>query len=460
MPLTATIKIKLRRGTLIEWTTANPVLLHGEVGIVIGEGIGETPEGFVIGNGGDDFNTLWGSSSCVFKPFSFTELEISNLETAIKNWFGTAVSLGSLLAFNSSSNEFEVVPPGTDGQYLIRDDNESTGVKWIDLNAGDMLKSVYDTNDDGRVDAAETLRIEVINKTGSAIAKGKIVYIKSSSSSSNHPEILLADATTEATSSKTIGAVYDTIANDAIGWVVLKGEVHNANTNSFNVGDKLWLATTPGDVTTVKPIPPNHSVFIGHVTRKQSNNGRIVYTIYNGYELNELHDVLFSIAPVQFDILTFDGSLWVNNTIQNVLGYTPADENDVDAITNVNWTGDYDNGVTYSVGDGVMYNGASFRMTNYIGAAGYAPPAYPGNWLQVTDYVSPNDINLGNVDNTSDLDKPISTATQTALNGKQNSLTLTTTGTSGAATLIGNTLNIPEYSGISINRILAHIAAY
>jgi hypothetical protein len=36
---------------------------------------------------------------------------------------------------------------------------------------------------------------------------------------------------------------------------------------------------------------------------------------------------------------------------------------------------------------------------------------------------------------------------QTQLNGKQQSLTLTTTGTSGAATLVGGTLNIPQYSG-------------
>jgi hypothetical protein len=38
-------------------------------------------------------------------------------------------------------------------------------------------------------------------------------------------------------------------------------------------------------------------------------------------------------------------------------------------------------------------------------------------------------------------------ATITALNAKQNALTLTTTGTSGAATLSGSTLNIPQYSG-------------
>lgn len=36
---------------------------------------------------------------------------------------------------------------------------------------------------------------------------------------------------------------------------------------------------------------------------------------------------------------------------------------------------------------------------------------------------------------------------QSALNAKQDTLTLTTTGTSGAATLVGSTLNIPQYSG-------------
>lgn len=41
----------------------------------------------------------------------------------------------------------------------------------------------------------------------------------------------------------------------------------------------------------------------------------------------------------------------------------------------------------------------------------------------------------------------ISDSTQTALNAKQGTLTLTTTGTSGAATLVGDTLNVPQYSG-------------
>lgn len=41
----------------------------------------------------------------------------------------------------------------------------------------------------------------------------------------------------------------------------------------------------------------------------------------------------------------------------------------------------------------------------------------------------------------------LSSTDWSAFNGKQGTLTLTTTGTSGAATLISNTLNIPQYSG-------------
>ena len=43
--------------------------------------------------------------------------------------------------------------------------------------------------------------------------------------------------------------------------------------------------------------------------------------------------------------------------------------------------------------------------------------------------------------------KGVTSAIQTQLNAKQGAITLTVTGTSGAATLVGNTLNIPQYSG-------------
>lgn len=108
----------------------------------------------------------------------------------------------------------------------------------------------------------------------------------------------------------------------------------------------------------------------------------------------------------------------VDNTTDADKPISIATQNALNLIVDINWLGDYNNGYTYTVGDGVLFNGASFRMYNAIGAAGYTPSAYPGNWKQITEYISAGDIGLGNVDNTSDINKPISTATQTALNLK------------------------------------------
>ena len=178
---------------------------------------------------------------------------------------------------------------------------------------GDMLKSVYDPQNTGIVLSASKEMVAVINKTGTLVPKGTIIYLKTSSSSGTHPELLLASALNEATSSKTIGAIYEDIPDGATGYAVTSGEVDNLNTNAYPIGTRFWLSNTPGQVTTTPPTQPSHSVFIGIVTRSQTNNGRILYYIQNGYELGELHDVLLS-GPADGDVLTFELSsgLWKN----------------------------------------------------------------------------------------------------------------------------------------------------
>lgn len=214
-----------------------------------------------------------------------------------------ATDLLEISEFNGSGYETKSIT----GQEII--DAASGG-------GGDMLKSVYDPDDTGIVLTASKEMVSVINHTGGTISKGSIVYLKSSSSSASHPEILLADADTEATSTKTIGAVYEDILDGEIGYVVTSGEVDNVDTNIYNIGDKLWLSQTPGEVTTTPPVQPAHTVFIGTVTRSQGINGRILYAIQNGYELNELHDVkITSIADN--DIIQYDSStlLWKNESL-------------------------------------------------------------------------------------------------------------------------------------------------
>lgn len=239
------------------------------------------------------------------------------------------------------------------------------GTTWVNsATQGNMLKSVYDTDNDGVVDSAEKEVLDVRNTTGSTIPKASVVYI--GGATGQMPTILLADADTEATSSKTIGLTLDAIANNSNGTIITSGVFHNVDTSAFADGNTLWLSSTAGGmVATTPPAKPANSVFIGYVAYAHPTNGKIVVAIQNGYELDELHNVSISSEANQ-DVLRYESStgLWKNQQIETASGSQKG------LLSSTDWT---------------------------------------------------------------------------TFNNKMSALTLTTTGTSGAATLVGSTLNIPIY---------------
>ena len=230
---------------------------------------------------------------------------------------GGATTLASLTDVNLTSP--------TVGDVLLYD-----GSFWYNTpltGGGDMLKSIYDIDNDGVVDKAETVQIIVRNSTGATLTKGQVVYL--SGATGNRPNAVLSDATTEATSSKTIGLVSANIANNADGYVTISGTMHDLDLSMFSAGDRLWLDTTPGGmVATTPPVEPNHAVFIGTVARAHPTQGRIVLAIQNGYELTELHGVLVP-SPSNNDVLRYNSTtgLWEDDSIVTILGYTPANIN-------------------------------------------------------------------------------------------------------------------------------------
>ena len=88
----------------------------------------------------------------------------------------------------------------------------------------------------------------------------------------------------------------------------------------------------------------------------------------------------------------------------------------------------------YITGDWAVWNGTSFDKVDNTDAV-VTVAGRTGNVV-----LTKNDVGLNNVDNTSDVNKPVSTATQTALNLKANIASPTFTGTVTAPTITG-TLN-------------------
>jgi len=179
------------------------------------------------------------------------------------------------------------------------------------------------------VNAGSSVANDVQNqvKAGVAINKGQAVYV--TGADGTNIIVGLASNTTEATSSKTLGLLNATVAVNGFADVVQIGKLAGLNTSAATVGDPVWLGTNGNLIYGLanKPYAPAHLVFIGVVTRVNANNGEIFITVQNGFELKEIHDVdVITNVPINGDVLGYNGTLWVNKTIAEWLGYVPADD--------------------------------------------------------------------------------------------------------------------------------------
>ena len=177
-------------------------------------------------------------------------------------------------------------------------------------------------NQIGGTTAAELLKTEVHNATGSTLTAGQVVYL--SGNTGNKPNAILAKADAEATSSKTIGLIITNISNNANGYIATDGLLTDVDTSMFVAGDMLWLSdSVAGGTTTIVPDTPNHAVFIGYVVSAHPTQGKILIHIQNGYELNELHDVKIT-SVANGDVLAYDSTLgyWKNAASSS---FTPPD---------------------------------------------------------------------------------------------------------------------------------------
>lgn len=149
------------------------------------------------------------------------------------------------------------------------------------------------------------------NGSGGDLSDGDVVYIQGAQG--QRPNITLSSASSESTSSKTLGIVTEPILDGTEGFVTTFGVVNNVNTLGFTEGASLWLDTTAGGYTETIPSSPDHAVFIGYCLKASETAGRIFVNPQNGYEIEELHNVLITSVQDE-DIIAYDSAtgLWKN----------------------------------------------------------------------------------------------------------------------------------------------------
>lgn len=226
------------------------------------------------------------------------------------------------------------------------------------------------------------------NDTGGSVTKGQVVYI--SGANGANALFLLADADSEATSSKTVGLLAQGLATNGIGAIVTEGLLSGVNTGTATAGQSVWLSGTAGGfVFGAPPAKPAHSVYLGVVTRAHATEGEILVKVQNGYELNELHDVNAG-SPADNNVIAWDSasSMWTNQTASQAGLATASDLAAKAPLASPTFTGT----VTATTFSGALSGNASTATTatnasiltttnqGKTGGQALAAPANPAAW--------------------------------------------------------------------------------
>ena len=286
----------------------------------------------------------------------------------------------------------------------------------------------------------------VVNKVtpNTTLTKANYPAVRVSGAQGQRLAVAYAQANNDNNSADTIGLVVETIATNQEGFIMTVGQLFDVNTTgslqgeTWADGDVLYLSpTTPGALTNVKPTGlTGHIVVMGYVEYAHAIHGSIYVKVMNGWELDELHNVYIN-NPLNNQGLFYNASdqLWKNKSIDSALGYTPVPDSRRLTIngTAYDLTADrtWSVGTVTSIATSGPLTGGTITGSGTIGIT--QSGASSDGYLSSTDW--------------------------NTFNNKQNAITLTTTGTSGAATLIGSTLNIPQYQSVITNPVTGTGAA-
>lgn len=370
------------------------------------------------------------------------DLYVQTISNAAANPDKFLVSDGGVLKYRTTAQLLEdinAVPyTGAVANVSLGEYGITAGYVGFDLTPtgtpalpGTMFWSADDKTVDLFMDTGVTQKIGqetfylVKNQTGSPIPKGTVVMAAGTLGASGRILVqpFLANGTYP--SKFCMGVTAETIANGADGFVTAFGKIRQINTASYPEGTVLYASpTVAGGYTATPPQSPNNIVTLAIVINSSVNNGVIFVRPSFGSSINEDEGVKIT-SPVANQGLFYNGGYWVNKTIAQALGYTPADAARMLTINGQAYDLTADR--TWSVG-----TVTSVDMSVPIGFEVAGNPVTTAGTLALT---FAEGYSLPTIAKQIDWDTAYSNRI----------VSLTTLGTSGAATLISNVLNIPQY---------------
>lgn len=187
--------------------------------------------------------------------------------TALGNVFFSNIS-----SVTSTANSIQWYPQATSP-------TQTSGQVWYSSNT---ISLVQDTDVPGDRPAISKVMFErVYNGTASTIPARSWVRLAGAVTSNSCPHITLADATSAA-NSQVEGLVKVAIPAGSYGFIYTRGIVSDFDVSAYgNIGELMFLSTTPGVASNVAPTGANSVVGVSKILSNGVSNGKIQIAISN-----------------------------------------------------------------------------------------------------------------------------------------------------------------------------------
>jgi hypothetical protein len=308
MPDFPKTRIKFRKGTAAEFSSANPVLASGEPGFAVDTNT------LKIGNGATAWNSLSGISGGggggISNVVEDTTPQLGgDLDADNYNISNVPVLTATSGNFDVLSFDTNITNPLLAGQ--MRWDNTEGSLNF-GLSAN---TSIY---------IGEQRFYRIRNTTGGTLYRGQVVYaIGVHPNGLITPNLYVAD--TSVPEARFIGAVLEDVDNNQNGYVIdfgrLEGLDLDGSATNYSVGDETW---SQGDLLYAHPtvagkltnIEPKHSIIVGIILSvgTGSGGGSLLVRPVNFGDLQNNHDISLT-SVTHNDILVYNSGTqyWENN---------------------------------------------------------------------------------------------------------------------------------------------------
>jgi len=400
----STVRIQVRRGTASEWTSVNPTLAAGELGV-------ET----------DTRKIKIGTGSTAWTSLSYIAADSPAITEIAQDAIDQALSMGSGLtkSYNDNTNTIS----------LGIDDSVVALKSYVDSQVGGLENTVTSDYvliaDVGNAGGPAKLDVD-----GNLLIPKSSIILEGSSADDYETTLTITNPTADRTITfpNASGTVALTSDIDALidG---APGALNTLNELSAALGDDADYA---GTITTalgaLTQAGLNHAQSTTNVhghdltafALTSEVNSKITTDISDAISDHNVTTNIHGIADTSI-LFTTDGG-----TLTGSLTLAGAPSADLEASTKKYVddqisTHSSDSTSVHGIADTsalatktYVDNAGSALQTNIDAKAPIANPTFTGTVAGITKSM----VGLGNVDNTSDADKPVSTATQTALDGK------------------------------------------